>query len=193
MMKGMTTGENGSAAMKKMSGHAVRRMALLHVLAMISFLSLTAVAAPVQEDPLDREVLEIAKDLRCTVCQNQPVAESNADLAKDMRQIIREQLVAGKSRDEIVNYFVARYGDYVLMKPPTERAGLLLWIVPPALLVTLALLSWIFLRQRSQAPPPPTPALSEQDQARVRAARGLQEPKKDTKKKSAKKKKDNQS
>jgi len=178
--------------MKSMSGHVIRRMALLHVLAVISVLSLTAVAAPVQEDPLDREVLEIAKELRCTVCQNQPVAESNADLAKDMRQIIREQLVAGKSRDEIVEYFVARYGDYVLMKPPTERAGLLLWIVPPALLVTLVLLSWVFLRQRSQVPPPPAPVLSEQDQARVRVARGQQETKKDARKKSAKKKKDNQ-
>ena len=149
-------------------------------------------AEPVQEDPLDRAVLEIAKDLRCAVCQNQPVAESNSDLAKDMRQIIREQLVAGKSRDEIVDYFVARYGDYVLMKPPTERAGLLLWIVPPVLLVTLALLSWVFLRQRSQAPPPPAPALSEQDQARVRAARGQQDEKivtkKGAKKKAAKKK-----
>ena len=149
-------------------------------------------AEPVQEDPLDRAVLEIAKDLRCAVCQNQPVAESNSDLAKDMRQIIREQLVAGKSRDEIVDYFVARYGDYVLMKPPTERAGLLLWIVPPVLLVTLALLSWVFLRQRSQAPTPPAPALSEQDQARVRAARGQQDEKmgtkKSTKKKAAKKK-----
>jgi cytochrome c-type biogenesis protein CcmH len=145
-------------------------------------------AEPVQEDPLDRAVLEIARDLRCAVCQNQPVAESNSDLAKDMRQIIREQLVAGKSRDEIVDYFVARYGDYVLMKPPTERAGLLLWIVPPLLLVTLALLSWIFLRQRSQAPPPPAPALSAQDQARVRAARGQQDKKMGTRKKGAKKK-----
>ena len=132
-------------------------------------------AEPVQEDPLDRAVLEIAKDLRCAVCQNQPVAESNSDLAKDMRQIIREQLVAGKSRDEIVDYFVARYGDYVLMKPPTERAGLLLWIVPPLLLVTLALLSWIFLRQRSRTSPPPAAALSKQDQARVRAARQQQD------------------
>ena len=132
-------------------------------------------AVPVQEDPLDRAVLEIAKDLRCTVCQNQPVAESNADLAKDMRQIIREQLVAGKSRAEIVDYFVARYGDYVLMKPPTERAGLLLWIAPPLLLITLALLGWFFLRQRSHVPPPPAKALSKQDQARVRAARQTQD------------------
>lgn len=132
-------------------------------------------AAPVKEDPLDREVLEIAKDLRCTVCQNQPVAESNADLAKDMRQIIREQLVAGKSREEIVDYFVARYGDYVLMKPPTERAGLLLWIIPPLLLISLALLSWVFLKQRSRSSPPPAAALSKQDQARVRAARQQQD------------------
>src|SRR4030065_1093937 len=102
-------------------------------------------AEPVKEDPLDRAVLEIAKDLRCAVCQNQPVAEANSDLAQDMRQIIREQLVAGKSRDEIVDYFVARYGDYVLMKPPTERAGLLLWIarhLPP---IMRALLGWFFL------------------------------------------------
>lgn len=132
-------------------------------------------AEPVQEDPLDRAVLEIAKDLRCTVCQNQPVAESNADLAKDMRQIIREQLVAGKSRAEIVDYFVARYGDYVLMKPPTERAGLLLWIAPPLLLITLAFLGWFFLRQRSHVSPPPAKALSKQDQARVRAARHMQD------------------
>ena len=133
-------------------------------------------AEPVKEDPLDRAVLEIAKDLRCAVCQNQPVAESNSDLAKDMRQIIREQLVAGKSRAEIVDYFVARYGDYVLMTPPTERAGLLLWIAPPLLLITLALLGWFFLRQRSHLSPlPPAKALSKQDQARVRAARRQQD------------------
>lgn len=133
-------------------------------------------AEKVQEDPLDRQVLEISKDLRCAVCQNQPVSESNSDLAKDMRQIIREQLVAGKPRAEIVDYFVARYGDYVLMKPPAERAGLLLWIAPPLLLITLALLGWVFLRQRSHSPPPPpAKALSKQDQARVRAARQQQD------------------
>jgi cytochrome c-type biogenesis protein CcmH len=128
-------------------------------------------AGPVQEDPLDRAVLEIARDLRCAVCQNQPVSESNADLAKDMRQIIREQLVAGKSRAQIVDYFVARYGDYVLMKPPTERAGLPLWLAPPLVLAVLALLAWIFLRQRSHLPVAPTPPLSKSDQERVRAAR----------------------
>ena len=128
-------------------------------------------AQSVQEDPLDRAVLEIARDLRCAVCQNQPVSESNADLAKDMRQIIREQLQAGKSRTEIVDYFVARYGDYVLMKPPTARSGLLLWLVPPLVVVVLVLSAWFFLRKRIQTPVASTPPLSKDDEVRVRAAR----------------------
>ena len=129
----------------------------------------------VQEDPLDRAVLEIAKDLRCAVCQNQPVAESNADLAKDMRAVIREQLVAGKSRAEIVDYFVARYGDYVLMKPPVERAGLLLWVAPPLVLAGLLAGAWLFVRRRTRIAPSPPPALSDEDQARVSAARQRQD------------------
>ena len=135
-------------------------------------------AQPVQEDPLDRAVLEIARDLRCAVCQNQPVSESNADLAKDMRQIIREQLQAGKSRAQIMDYFVARYGDYVLMKPPTDRAGLPLWLAPPVVLTMLALLAWIFLRKRTHMPVTPTPPLSKSDLERVRAARQYGDPKK---------------
>lgn len=132
--------------------------------------------AAVQEDPLEREVLEISKTLRCAVCQNQPVSESNSDLAKDMRQIIREQLKTGKSREQIVQYFVDRYGDYVMMKPPAERAGLLLWIAPPLVFVTLFGFGWLFLRRRL-TPPATTPAstLSDADRARVDAARKQQD------------------
>lgn len=132
-------------------------------------------AAPVQEDPIERQMLDIAHDLRCAVCQNQPVSESNADLARDMRKAIREQLEAGKSREEIVDYFVARYGDYVLMKPPAERAGLLLWIAPPLVLVALALSGWLFLRRRTGTPAAAAPKLSAADKARVRAARQQQD------------------
>lgn len=128
-------------------------------------------AQSVQEDPLDRAVLEIARDLRCAVCQNQPISESNADLAKDMRQIIREQLQAGKSRTEIVDYFVTRYGDYVLMKPPTARSGLPLWLGPPLVVVVLVLLAWFFLRKRTHTPLASTPPLSKDDKRRVQAAR----------------------
>jgi cytochrome c-type biogenesis protein CcmH len=129
-------------------------------------------AAQVTEDPLERQVLDIAGTLRCTVCQNQPVSESNADLAKDMRAIIREQLRAGKSREEIVAYFVDRYGDYILLKPPFDRSGVLLWLAPPLLLIVLGGFAYLFLRRRLQAPARDYPALSAEDQARVQAVRG---------------------
>ncbi len=128
-------------------------------------------AAQVAEDPLERQVLDIAAQLRCTVCQNQPVSESNADLAKDMRAIIREQLQAGKSREEIVGYFVERYGDYILLKPPFDRAGALLWLAPPLLLAILGGFAFFFIRRRLRAPAADYPVLSAADQARVRALR----------------------
>jgi len=128
-------------------------------------------AAPVTEDPLERQMLDIAKDLRCAVCQNQPVSESNADLARDMRLIIREQLEAGKSREEIIDYFVARYGDYVLLKPPYRGPGFPLWVVPVVLLLVLVVSAFGYLRRRRRAAMPPPPVLSADDLARVRAAR----------------------
>lgn len=150
-------------------------LSCLTLLASSPLHALTADAPPVAsvaEDPLERQMLEIAKDLRCAVCQNQPVAESNSDLAKDMRVIIREQLVAGKSRTEILDYFVQRYGDYVLLKPPYARTGTVLWVLPPVLLLLLAVLAWFFIRRHAQHQPPPAPPpLSAADQARVRAAR----------------------
>ncbi|HLQ27112.1 MAG TPA: cytochrome c-type biogenesis protein [Acidiferrobacterales bacterium] len=129
-------------------------------------------AAQVTEDPLERQMLDIAGKLRCAVCQNQPVSESNADLAKDMRAIIREQLQAGKSREQIIAYFVERYGDYILLKPPFDQAGALLWLAPPLLLIILGGSAYLFLRRRLQAPARDYPALSAEDQARVRAVRG---------------------
>jgi cytochrome c-type biogenesis protein CcmH len=127
-------------------------------------------AADVAEDPLERRMLEIARDLRCTVCQNQPVSESNSDLARDMRAIISEQLAAGKSRQEIVDYFVARYGNYVLMKPAFDQSGQLLWIAPVLLLAGMAVGAWVFVRNRRQVDLPPIASLSEEDRKRVKAA-----------------------
>ena len=133
--------------------------------------SFTVLAEQVTEDPLERQVLDIAKDLRCAVCQNQPVAESNSDLARDMRVIIREQIQAGKSRDEIIGYFVDRYGDYVLMKPPTRGSGTIVWLAPLVLIVVVGVSGWVFLRRRLRPSMPPPPPLSQEDAAQVRAAR----------------------
>jgi cytochrome c-type biogenesis protein CcmH len=130
-----------------------------------------AYAAEVLEDPLERRTLDIANELRCAVCQNQSVSESNAPLAQDMRKIIREQLEAGKSRDQIIAYFVERYGDYVLMKPPYAGVGLYVWIGPLVLLIGLGSGAFLYVRSRMGRPMAPPPALSKEDLARVRAAR----------------------
>jgi cytochrome c-type biogenesis protein CcmH len=144
----------------------MRRLTFLFLLA-----AMPVFATQVTEDPLERQVLDIAKDLRCTVCQNQPVAESNADLARDMRAIIREQVQAGKSRDEIVAYFVDRYGDYVLMNPPKRGSGAIVWAGPLALIVVVGVSGFVFLRRRLRPSMPPTPPLSKEDAERVRSAR----------------------
>ncbi len=152
----------------------LRPAAFICVFLVFVAVALPVIAAEVTEDPLERQTLDIAKDLRCAVCQNESVADSKADLAGDMRKIIREQLKAGKSRDEIVNYFVARYGNYVLMKPPTRGAGGVIWAAPVVLLVVIGLSGFVFLRRRLRPSLPPPPPLSKEDAARVRAAREQQ-------------------
>jgi cytochrome c-type biogenesis protein CcmH len=96
-------------------------------------------AAPAAENPqLEERAMAIAGQLRCPVCQNQTIAESDADLAKDVRHLIREQLRQGKTEAEVVSYMTARYGDFILWRPPFKSTTLLLWL-GPLLLVVVAL------------------------------------------------------
>lgn len=102
-------------------------------------------AEPVVADPaLESRVLKLSEKLRCLVCQNQSIAESNADLALDLRDQVREQLGAGKSEDDVVDYMVARYGDFVLYEPPVKLSTVLLWAGP----ATLAVLGIVLLMRR---------------------------------------------
>ena len=104
------------------------------VIAHLAGLSL-AIVVSAQEDPeLEARTMAIANELRCVVCQNQSVADSNAELAGDLRQQIREQLQAGRSPDEIRRYMTDRYGDFVLYRPPVNERTALLWIGPALLL-----------------------------------------------------------
>ncbi|MBE9515557.1 MAG: cytochrome c-type biogenesis protein CcmH [Proteobacteria bacterium] len=141
-------------------------------------LSLLFVAAPVlaeglKEDPLHREMLDIAEDLRCAVCQNQPISESNSELARDMRTIIREKLEAGESRDQIVQYFVDRYGNYVLMKPPYTGTGTALWLLPTIFLVLALGVAVFYLRSRlkGEQVEAETAVVTEEERERIRALR----------------------
>lgn len=93
-------------------------------------------AVPTNADPVhEKRAVELADKLRCLVCQNQSISESNAELAADLRRQIREQIKAGKSDRQIIDFMVQRYGDFVLYKPPVKTTTLLLWFGPGLLLV----------------------------------------------------------
>jgi len=106
------------------------------------------------EDPKqERLYLNLIAELRCVKCQNQNLAESNAELARDMREKTYEMVIAGKTREDVVSYMTARYGDFVLYKPPFKSKTFLLWVGPPILLLlSLFLLIKRIRKQSLQAP-----------------------------------------
>jgi cytochrome c-type biogenesis protein CcmH len=121
------------------------------------------------EDPaLERRVTDLGNELRCLVCQNQTIADSNAPLAVDLRNQIREQMKSGKSEREIKDYMVARYGDFVLYRPPLKASTVALWVGP---LLLLLLGIWLFYRRVARKRAPET-QLSEAE--RERAAKLLE-------------------
>lgn|SRR5690625_4877606 len=95
----------------------------------------------------------LGEQLRCLVCQGQSIADSNADLAKDLKREVRRLMLEGRSDDEILDYMVARYGDFVLFKPPVKISTYLLWYGPFVLLL-LGLLSWFLLSRNRRADHP---------------------------------------
>jgi cytochrome c-type biogenesis protein CcmH len=122
-------------------------------------------AVPTEMDPVKAaRAVKLAEKLRCLVCQNQSIADSNAELANDLRGQIREQIAAGKSDDEIVSYMVNRYGDFVLYQPPLKATTLLLWAGPALLLVGGALVLARNLRRRQTAA---EVALTDEEKARA--------------------------
>tara|TARA_R110000868_G_scaffold244926_9_gene501439 strand:+ start:1567 stop:2040 length:474 start_codon:yes stop_codon:yes gene_type:complete len=128
--------------------------ALFLSLLMISLLSASAFAVEPGEklsDPaLESRARTLSKELRCLVCQNQSIDDSEAELAGDLRQIVRERLTAGDTDQEVLDYIVARYGDFVLLRPPFEAATLILWFGPFAVIFFgLAGLFFAFRRQGS--------------------------------------------
>jgi cytochrome c-type biogenesis protein CcmH len=130
--------------------------------------TLSAAAIDSPSDALDARLKRLESELRCLVCQNQTLADSNADLAADLRREVRTLAIAGKSDDEIRAYLVARYGDFVLYDPPLKRATWALWLGPFALLCGGAAVWWIVLRRRSRAQNA-TNASDEHSTARARA------------------------
>jgi cytochrome c-type biogenesis protein CcmH len=120
-------------------------------------LLLPGVAAAVSPDEmladpvLEQRARDISAELRCLVCQNQSIDDSDADLARDLRLLVRERLVAGDSDEDVRQYVVDRYGEYVLLNPRVSTQTLLLWGAAPALLVVGLVALWLAGRRRSAA------------------------------------------
>ncbi len=121
----------------------------------------------VLDDPvLEERARELSKGLRCLVCRNESIDESNADLARDLRLLVRERMVAGDSDTEAIDFIVDRYGEFVLLKPLTTGSNLVLWIAGPAMLLAALGIALLYLRRRSA--PVQAEALSAEEEARLR-------------------------
>lgn len=112
--------------------------------------TLAGEAKPLADDPaIEARLKAMSAELRCLVCQNTTLADSNAPLAEDLRKEIRVQLRAGKSDEEVVNYLVARYGDFVRYRPPVNNSTALLWFGPFALLLIGAFVLYRVLKKQA--------------------------------------------
>jgi cytochrome c-type biogenesis protein CcmH/NrfF len=145
-----------------MSSIVSRALALVLVLGALG--AGAAPPAPERDAALDQRVTALASELRCAVCQNQSLADSNAGLAVDLRNEIRSRMVQGESDAQIVAFLVERYGEFVLYRPPLRAATLLLWF-GPLLLLALGLLA--LYRRLTQHSVAPAPTLSTDERARA--------------------------
>ncbi len=134
----------------------MKRVGLQLLLFCLGFLALSAQvgaqeAKPLADDPeLEKRVMNLSQELRCLVCQNETLADSRADLAVDLRREIREQMKAGKSDKEIIAFLTARYGQFVLYRPPVRPTTYLLWFGPFVLLVIGFGVLYRYLKQRRE-------------------------------------------
>ncbi len=139
-------------------------------------LSLALIATPVLavqpdeilDDPaLEARARDLSKDLRCLVCRNENIDDSNADLARDLRLLLRERLVAGDTDAEAIAYIVDRYGEYVLLNPTSKGANLLLWIAGPLMLLVGGGIAFAYLRRRRTDGDGPADALTLEEEKRL--------------------------
>ena len=116
-------------------------------------LLLGEVRAQGQATRIDDEARHIARDIQCPVCQGLSVADSPSELALQMREVIREQLQAGATREQVLTYFVDRYGESILLDPPRSGFGVVIWLAPPVVVLAVGALLLGRARRRQQEPP----------------------------------------
>ena len=150
----------------------MKRLAALLAALLLSVPALAVEPSEMLKDPvLEARAREIGRALRCVVCQNQAIDDSSAEVAHDMRRAVRERLGAGDSDRQVMDYMVARYGDYVLLKPPFKSGTWLLWLGGPLVLVLAGGALLLAARRRRAMVTAPAP-LSDEERARVAALLG---------------------
>lgn len=143
---------------------------LILILSLLAMPALAVEPDEVLDDPiLEERARAISSEVRCVVCQNEPIDSSNAGVARDLRMIIRERLVAGDTDQEVFDFLVLRYGDYVLFNPPWKPSTYALWLGPFVILILGALAVIVALTRRKSAV---AAGLTAQEQARLDQIRG---------------------
>ena len=151
-------------------------MLRLRFLAVVFALLSTAPALAVQPDEvlsdpaLETRARALSRELRCMVCQNQSIDDSDAPLARDLRLLVRERIGSGDSDSQVMDFLVARYGEFVLLKPRFTPHTLLLWLLPPLALIGGGLALWFYSRRRANAAAATDPSLlhlTEEEEARL--------------------------
>lgn len=125
----------------------MRALSLAFLMICFPLVSYSVEPSEVLDDPiLEERARNISKNLRCLVCQNESIDDSNASLAKDLRILVRERLVAGDNNDEVLKFIVDRYGEFALLKPRSDGSNLILWLSGPLMLLIALIISFSFIK-----------------------------------------------
>ncbi|MDD1526823.1 cytochrome C biogenesis protein CcmH [Bradyrhizobium sp. WBOS7] len=151
----------------------MRRIMAAFALLMLMALPAAHAVQPdeIMSDPAkEARARELSRELRCMVCQNQSIDDSDAPLARDLRLLVRERIGAGDSNSQVLDFLVARYGEFVLLKPRFERQNALLWLLGPLLLIGGGVALWLQIRRRAHGGADvPAPPLTADEKAKLAA------------------------
>ncbi len=149
-------------------------------------LALALVASPIAHAVQPDEIMSdpakesraraLSRELRCMVCQNQSIDDSDAPLARDLRLLVRERIASGDTDNQVLDFLVARYGQFVLLKPRFERQTVLLWLLPPLLLIGGGVALWLQVRRRGRLTPDSVSRLTTEEEARLAALMKAEKP-----------------
>jgi cytochrome c-type biogenesis protein CcmH len=149
----------------------MRALMLSLMFSLVVLPAFAVLPSEILKDPaLEERARDISKGLRCLVCQNQSIDDSDATLARDLRVLVRERLVSGDSNKQVMDYVVSRYGDFVLLNPPFKTGTLVLWIGPFVfLLIGLIALGALFRKRKQAVTGTGVPTLSADEEKRLNA------------------------